>query len=118
MTAWRAPLVGHHVLSEDVECAPHETDGAVWVSTRTAPVDLDESLLESWDEALISLTSSESSQVVGNGRKSQDARAALAGALPSQITCDAGGFGNATGVVAKDGDHSDAGRGADSAERV
>jgi hypothetical protein len=111
-----APLVGHHVLREDVECATHETDGAVWVSTRTAPVHLDESVPESYHEALICLTPSESSQVVCNGRKSQDARSALAGALPSQITGDACGFGNATRSVAKDGDHSDAGGGANGAE--
>jgi hypothetical protein len=108
--------VGHHVLGEDVECATHETDGAVWVSTRTAPVHLDESVPESCHEVLISLTPSESSQVVGNGRKSQDARSALTGTLPSQISGDACGFGNATGILAKDGDHSDSRRSANEAE--
>jgi hypothetical protein len=42
--------VGPHVAGEDIEGAAHETDGAVRVSTRAAPVDLNQSALKSCHE--------------------------------------------------------------------
>jgi len=115
MCARLTPLVGPHISRKDIEGAAYETDGAVRVSTCTASVDLAEATRESYDEAGVGLPPGEKGNVISDGREPQDARATLPGALPRQITSDAGSFRHAAGPLAEDGEHAHPGGRADRA---
>jgi hypothetical protein len=80
-----------------------------------APVDFAQTAKEPHHEVRVSLASSQEGQIVSNGGKPIDARAALAGALVGQVTGDPGRLGQTARLASEHHDHPDAGGSADRA---
>jgi hypothetical protein len=105
----RTSFVGDYIRSECLQGAPDQPDRTIGVTAGPAPTHLAEAADEAWHEIRAGLASSQMGQVISNGGKPEDARAALSRALVGQESSDAGRLRDAARFGSQHNDDSDPG---------